>query len=136
MSQCFDSNSTASKNACEVCKIASVSINPVKSSFVLDSKPDPGRPTILPKQKIQPKITDHFKYTKKDMSENEKIKNIINTVSTKSLDQVSAAHIRNKAKRAKAEGSDEIFLQSVHGPPLKFPLKERKEKAVIGKNIF
>ena len=130
-SQCFHSNPT---NICEVCRIASSSINSVKSPLVLNPKSNPGRPTILPKQKIQPKITDFYKFTKfkKDMSENDKINHLINTVSTKSLDQVSAAHIRNKAKRAKAEGSDEIFLQSVHGPPLKFPLKERKEKAVIG----
>ena len=130
-SQCFDSNPT---NICEVCRIASSSINSVKSPFVLNPKSNPGRPTILPKQKIQPKITDFYKFTKfkKDMSENDKINHLINTVSTKSLDQVSAAHIRNKAKRAQAEGSDEIFLQSVHGPPLKFPLKERNEKAVIG----
>ena len=82
LSQCFDSNSTESKNACEVCMVASASIIPFQSSFVLNSKSNPGRPAILPKQKIQPKITDFYKFTKKDMSENEKINHIINTVFT------------------------------------------------------
>ena len=59
-----------SKCSCEICSIASATINPIKSSFILQSKSKPGRPSLEPDNSQLP--TDFA-----GLSQTEKIKNFM-----------------------------------------------------------
>ena len=58
LSKCF--NKDVNDKVCEMCRIASATINPVKSPFLLKCKPNPGRPAKM----VQRKITDFSGFQK------------------------------------------------------------------------
>ena len=129
ISLCFDSSPDNTNSVCEVCKLGSTTINPKKSQFVLNSKPNPGRPSLKPEKKSQPKITSFFPFAKsKKLGEKEKLEKILDSVETSSVQQLITVYLDREFKK-----NENVSLKRPHGPPqkLKKDIKKGNQKSII-----
>ena len=121
-SECFDKESN---NVCEICCLASTSINPRNSPFLLKSKSKPGRPTIKLRQS---KITEFWG---KNKSKRQKFEMLNACLSPKAQQQYCAEFISKNAENG------EVSLSRLHGPQMKFDINAQvASKAMISHNTL
>ena len=119
LSKCF--NKDVNDKVCEMCRIASANINPVKSSFLLKCKPNPGRPAKM----VQRKITD-FSGFQKIKSKKRKFQVLNECLSPKTQQQYVAQYLGENADK-----NGEVSLSRLHGPRMKFPIAFQKNAKTI-----
>ena len=115
--------------SCEICTIGSASLHADPSKFLLVESKKVGRPAI---QK-QPKITDFFS-SKKNATEQEKLKSVVENVSTDSLQQLFTTYLDT----VEPDSDGNTYLKRVHGPKRKIGItKVKASKTVIShKTLF
>ena len=116
--------STQSKCSCEICRIATTTINPTKSNFLLQSKPKQGRPSLEP---VQSKDMD-FNGLKKT----EKVNKFME-FSPDTRDQMSIVHLDQRFAESDPS-ANHIKVKRLHGHPQVIPKPgtENQTTKVIG----
>ena len=121
-------STSTSKCSCEVCRIATTTINPQKSLFLLQSKPKPGRPSLKP---VNSQSIDFS-----GLNQTEKVNQFL-LLSPGTRDQMSAAHVEQKIKESDPT-SKRVNLKRLHGQPMQLPKPgtEKPTKTVITKGTL
>ena len=115
------------KCSCEICRIATTTINPKKSSFLIQTKCKPGRPSLEPDQNM-----DFSGLTK-----TEKVNQFMRNFSPDTRDPMLVAHYEQRVRESEASAKDVTFKR-LHGHPAKIPKPgtNKPKKVVIEKGTL
>ena len=121
------SSSDQSKCNCEICRIACTTINPKKSTFLIQAKCKPGRPSLEPEKK-----TDFSGLTK-----TEKVNQFMESFSPDTRDPMLVAHYEQRVRESEPSAKDVTFKR-LHGHPAKIPKPgtNKPKKVVIEKGTL